>query len=361
MTTDVSPPQSHTAPGRLGDPALTIGTDPRADPRMVEVMGRLGLLDHADGAPLTSDAGRETLLQFVEAVEEGFEGLFTTLAEGLPPIHGVTSELRTITGEGGHEIGLHIHRPEGVDGPLPVIYQVHGGGMVMLAATGGLYVRWRDELAAAGAVVVGVEYRNGGGALGPHPFPAGLEDCAAGLRWVAEHLAELGGTHIVVTGDSGGGNLALALPIKAKREGWADAIAGVYAQCPYILGDWTEASLPSLAENDRYWLNRSLFPLLAEVYDPGAGNATEATCWPFHATAADLHGLPPHVISCNELDPLRDEGIAYHRALLAAGVPSVGKVNLGLCHVGELMFRAAMPDVYAEAVRDVVGFARSLG
>ena len=38
-----------------------------------------------------------------------------------------------------------------------------------------------------------------------------------------------------------------------------------------------------------------------------------------HASASDLTGLPPHVISVNELDPLRDEGLAYYRKLLAAG------------------------------------------
>ena len=89
--------------------------------------------------------------------------------------------------------------------------------------------RLRDELAASGLVVVGVEFRNGGGALGNHPFPAGLEDCAAGLRWVADHLGELGASHVVVMGESGGANLALALTHKAKREGWLDVIAGVYA------------------------------------------------------------------------------------------------------------------------------------
>jgi acetyl esterase len=75
---------------------------------------------------------------------------------------------------------------------------------------------------------------------------------------------------------------------------------------------------------------------------------------------ADLQGLPPHVITVNELDPLRDEGLTYHRMLLAAGVSSVGRLSLGLCHVGELMFPTAMPDVYAAPVRDVTGFARSL-
>jgi acetyl esterase len=355
--TATAPDSGHVPLGRLGDPAHTLGTDPRADPRMVAVFGALGALDHPAPAPLTAGAPRADLLAFVDAAEEAFEGLFTVLAQDLPAVEGVTRETRALN----ENVTLYLHRPA-ASGPLPVIYQVHGGGMLMLAGDGPLYAHWRDELAAAGTVVVGVEYRNGGGVRGPHPFPAGLEDVAEGLRWVHANLAELGGTHITVTGDSGGGNLALAVTLKALREGWVSEIAGVYAQCPYILGTWDKppAELHSLWENDKYWLDRALFPLLATVYDPEGANLDDPTCWPARARTPDLTGLPPHVISTNELDPLRDEGQAYHRALLAAGVPSVGKVNLGLCHVGEILFRNAMPDVYAEAVRDVVGFARSL-
>ena len=49
--------------------------------------------------------------------------------------------------------------------------------MVLMSADGPIYDRWRSELAATGLVVVGVEFRNGAGKLGPHPFPAGLNDC----------------------------------------------------------------------------------------------------------------------------------------------------------------------------------------
>ncbi len=351
----------HVPHGRLGDPAMTIGTDPRADPRMVAVLEGLGLLGHSDPAPFDRTVGRDSLLGFVDAAEQAFEGLFVALCASWAPMSGVTRETRTIPGAGG-DLTLHIHRPARHDAALPLIYQIHGGGMVMLATAGPLYTRWRDELAAAGAVVVGIEYRNGGGALGPHPFPAGLDDCVTGLEWVHAHLAELGGNHIVLTGDSGGANLCLALPIRAKREGWIERIAGIYAQCPYIHGSWDRApsELHSLRENDAYWLNKELFPLLAEVYDPDAAHQDDATCWPSHATIDDVRGLPPHVISCNELDPLRDEGIAFHRLLLRAGVPSVGQVNLGLCHVGQILFREAMPDVYAHAVDDVVSFARRI-
>jgi acetyl esterase/lipase len=70
--------------------------------------------------------------------------------------------------------------------------------------------------------------------------------------------------------------------------------------------------------------------------------------------------MPPHVISVNELDPLRDEGLRYYRSLLRAGVPTLGRIVAGTCHSGDMMAPGDMPDVYAATVRDISGFAHSL-
>ncbi len=253
-------------------------------------------------------------------------------------------------------------RPADARGPLPCVYHLHGGGMAILQASDPGYVRWRDELAATGLVVVGVEFRNSSGRLGPHPFPAGLDDCVTGFRWTREHLGELGATHIVISGESGGGNLALATAIRAGREGWVSDIAGVYALCPFISNAYADPApeLSSLKENDGCFLGCDLLAVLAEVYDPGAAHGADPTCWPSRAVVADLDGLPPHVISVNELDPLRDEGAAYLRALQEAGVEASGRIVLGTTHGADVIFRAAIPDVYAESIQDIAGFAHRL-
>jgi len=338
-----------------------LGSDPRSDPRMVATLVPFGLDAAAPEPPVTRASSPEELLQFAAGVEAAFEALHDALMGNLPPVEGVTCEVATTAAVDGTELRLHINRPATSDGPLPCIYHLHGGGGVILSAESAGYARWRNELAATGVVVVGVEFRNGAGKLGPSPFPTGLEDCAAGLRWVADHRRDLGAANIVVSGDSGGANLSLALAIKAKREGWVHEISGVYGQCPYIHGAWANQTdgLASLRENDGYLMAGGLLEVLAEVYDPGGAHAQDPTCWPFHATVADLEGLPPHVISVSELDPLRDEGIAYHRKLLAAGVDSTGRMNLGVCHIGEVLFRAALPELYAANVAAISGFARS--
>ena len=73
--------------------------------------------------------------------------------------------------------------------------------MVILTADDPSYRRWRDELAAVGMVAVGVEFRNGAGKLGNHPFPAGLNDCTSGLQWVFDNKASLGVSKIIASGE----------------------------------------------------------------------------------------------------------------------------------------------------------------
>lgn len=349
-------------PGRLGDPEMSMATDPRSDPRMVAALAPFGLDVNQPPPPVTPESPLEEQLAFGTAIEPGFQEIFDTLTQTMRPIDGVESEATTITGRDGGEITLHVHRPAKLEVPLPCVVHLHGGGMVVLQATDSVYVHWRDALAASGLVVVGVEFRNGAGKLGPHPYPAGLHDCADATRWAAAHLDDLGASHLVVSGESGGGNLALAVVHEAKRAGWLDEISGAYAQCPYISNAWADPpeSLPSLRENDGYFLTIALFSVLARVYDPDGRHASEPTCWPASATDEDLRGLPPHVISVNELDPLRDEGLAYYRRLCRSGVSAVGRIVAGTCHGGDVLLGGALPDVHGASVRDVSGFARSV-
>lgn len=355
-------PDSVHRPGRLGDPDLTFRDDPRADPRIVAALAAFGLDVHPDTPPVSPASSREELLGFIAAAEQGFQAVFAALTAGLAPVDGVVSETRTIAAPGGHEITLFVHRPAEQDGPLPGVLHCHGGGMTILRAADPTYVRVRESLAATGLVVVGVEFRNAGGALGAHPFPAGLDDCVAAARWVAANRAELGIGALVVAGESGGGNLALATTLRAKREGWLDEIAGVHAQCPYISNRWADPTpdLPSLRENDHYFVSCDLLAVLAAAYDPDGAHAADPTCWPWVASDEDLAGLPPHVISVNELDPLRDEGLGHLRRLLANGVDARGVVVAGTCHGGDLLLPGVIPEVYAATIREIKGFADTL-
>lgn len=348
-------------PGRLGSPDMELKDDPRADPRMLAAMAPFGISGNTP-SPVDSTTPIEHLHGYVLAAEEGFEGLFGALFADLPDVVGVTRSVEVIKGVDGNDIALYIHRPTDATGALPGLLHLHGGGMVLLEAASVAYNHWRDDLAASGLVVVGVEFRNAGGKLGPHPFPAGLNDCTSALHWVHANKATLGIAKLIVSGESGGGNLTLATTLKAKRDGHLAMIDGAYAQCPYISGAWA-TKLPELAshyENDGYFLSCAQMGALAKVYDPMDLNVTNPLAWPYLASADDLAGLPPHVISVNELDPLRDEGLAYFHKLLAAGVTASSRTVNGTCHAGDCIFRGAMPDVSLSTIRDISSFAHSL-
>ena len=100
--------------------------------------------------------------------------------------------------------------------------------------------------------------------------PGRTQRLLAGLQWTFDNKNKLGVSRIILSGESGGGNLALATCLRAKREGRLNQVAGVYALCPYIYGAWEQPNkeLVSLVENDGYLIDVKTTPVLAAAYDP---------------------------------------------------------------------------------------------
>lgn len=266
---------------------------------MVKAAVRAGLDANLPTVPITIDAPLDERLAYIAMCEAGNRAVLDAFAPGVPDANEVTTTTTTITGVDGNDITLYLSRPDTAHSSpdrLPAVVHLHGGGMAIGSAADPIYMRVREYVAGTGLLVVGVEFRNSGGALGPHPFPAGLNDCAAAVRWVAANRGELGVSHLIVVGESGGGNLTLTVGHKAKREGWLHEIAGLYAQCPYISGRWHEVpdDLPSLRECDGYFINLQQAEMMASVYDPDGVHSGDPTCFAGKATDADLEGLPPH-------------------------------------------------------------------
>jgi len=133
-------------------------------------------------SPVSPHSPRADLLDLAAAAESAFEAVLEELISGLPETAGVISETHVARSTDGREMKLCVSRPEGAEGPLPCIYHLHGGAVVIMGAASAPYERWRRGLCATGLVVVGVEFRDGAGRLGPYPYPAGLEDCVTGLK-----------------------------------------------------------------------------------------------------------------------------------------------------------------------------------
>lgn len=329
---------------------------------MVKLLAQFDLDIPAPPAPVTVDSALDARRAYFSANEQENGAIFEILAQAMPTVGGATTTTTAITGDDGNDITLYISRPRKSGSGLPGVVHLHGGGMAICTAADPVYTYIREYLAATGLVVVGVEFRNSSGKLGPHPYPAGLNDCAVATRWVAANRESLGITHLIVSGESGGGNLTLTVGHKAKRDGWLGEIAGLYAMCPYISNRWRDRpdDLMSLRECDGYFIGSDDLALMGSIYDPTQEYANDATAFAGMASDRELTGLPPHVISVNELDPLRDEGLAYYRRLVRAGVPTAGRMVAGTCHGGDLLVAGAMPEVFESTMRDVSGFAKSL-
>ena len=348
-------------PGKLGNPHLSIETDPRTDPRIAAAFKMAASLPSPE-APDSTRASIQTAIEYTKIFEDTGALRHSIMEDAMPNYDNVINTVETIKGVDGNDITLYVHTPTDTTKSGPCIVHTHGGGMVLMTAADPGFVRWRNDLASAGLRVIGVEFRNGGGKLGNHPFPAGLNDCATAVNWVDENRERLGISSIVMSGESGGGNLAIATTLKAKKEGWLAQINGVYACCPYISGAYFNPppALASLIENDGYGIDRNQMALMVRVYDPEGEHPNNPLAWPYHCPIEELQGLPPHVISVNELDPLRDEGLAFYRKLIAAGVPAIARTVHGTSHAGDLSFPDIAPDLYHETLGSLCRFANSL-
>lgn len=231
-----------------------------------------------------------------------------------------------------------------------------------------MYSHFAVDIAdSASATVVSVEFRNSAGALGCHAFPAGLNDCKTALEWLYSQKEARSISHIILAGESGGANLSCALSLLMKQEGKLHYIDGVYAMCPYISNLYSEVEteeskkLPSLRRFDGCGIvDLKILDAMARSYDPENLHPRNPLAWPYWATLDDLRGMPPHAVSLNEADPLYDEGLAYYRRLLAAGVRTTGRNVLGTPHAGDLIGMNVTFDIYKSLLQDIKSFVYSL-
>ena len=88
--------------------------------------------------------------------------------------------------------------------------------------------------------------------------------------------------------------------------------------------------------------------------------ARNPLAWPGFATEDDVRGLVPTMISVNECDPLRDEGVNFYRLLLRAGVDARCRQVMGTIH-GTEIFPMMCPDISRDTAASIADFARTAG
>jgi acetyl esterase/lipase len=293
-----------------------------------KIMSRRELIDPEVRVPLD---------QLLEALPGGFNAIpdivqrratVEAMLAGLetPDNPNVRKEDRTVPGPDGEpDITVRIYRPVHATGTLPGIFFIHGGGMVLGNVAG------EDPVATlicdqVQAVVVSVEYR-----LSPeHPHPAPVEDCYAGLVWMAKNAAELGfdPDRLAIYGASAGGGLTIATALLTRDRG-GPAVSFMVPIYPMV--DDTNTTASSQEITDIGIWDR---PGNIEAWAWYLGGK-DADRYAAPTRAEDLAGLPPAFIDVGTVDLFRDEDIAFAQRLMAAGVPTELHVHPGSYHAAE--------------------------
>jgi acetyl esterase/lipase len=221
----------------------------------------------------------------------------------------------TVPAEVG-DVRVRIVKPVGSTGILPTILYVHGGGWIL--GNAGTHDRLVRELAVgAKAGLVFVEYDRSPEAK----YPVAIEQAYATARWIVAKGAEEGldASRLVVAGDSVGGNMAAALTHMAKQRG---DVTFRHQLLFYPVTDAAQdtESYRTFAHGPH--LTAKAMEWFWDAYTTDPAERAQVTASPLRASLEELKGLPPALVIVDENDVLRDEGEAYARKLIQAGVPT---------------------------------------
>ena len=262
------------------------------------------------------------LLDLFPSIEFNLENL-ATLRQFSPMGAGTLSpdevpELLSVPGSNGApDVPLRIFKPRSRGASRPAIVHMHGGGYVVGSAAM-LDLANSARASEQDALVVSVDYR-----LAPeHPFPCAIEDCYAGLRWLADNASQLGvdPARISVMGESAGGGLAAALALLARDRGGPKIAAQflIYPMLDYRTGAMDDPRhnatvgefIWTRARNQFGWSclrgTAAIEPTRLHHYSP--------------SMAPSVSGLPRCYIATGSLDLFLEENFEYATRLVRAGV-----------------------------------------
>jgi len=225
------------------------------------------------------------------------------------------------------------------DGDVHVVH-LHGGGYIV--GTPATSRSWAAPLAVAtGATVVLPDYR-----LAPeHPFPAALDDAAAVWKELA---ATVEPNHIVLSGDSAGAGLALALAARLRDEG-SPLPAGLLLISPWLDLTANRRADHDLARRDPMlspgWLERA-----ADAYSGGTPLADPGISPLLGAVA----GLPPMLVQAGADDVLVPDSLRLARLVGEVGGDVTLSIADSLWH--DFPMQAGMLAAADRAVRQAAAF-----
>lgn len=200
---------------------------------------------------------------------------------------------------------LNLYYPENycadVDGKLPVIIDIHGGGMMY--GDKELNQRYCEYLASQGFCVMGMSYR-----LLPDTDLQGMvQDVFESIHWMEDYGAERGFDleNVFLTGDSAGGYLASLVMCIQKSE----KLQQIYGVKPFCFDFKAVAISNGVCEIHDYFtypeaLNKRVDRELVSMI---LGKAGEKAAWykhyNFSQVLAEVETIPPVLVIGAENDP----------------------------------------------------------
>jgi len=253
------------------------------------------------------------------SVRDSLETVTRRYVTRIPEIPWVRDDV--ITGR-DYPVPVRVYHPD-PSSDLPVALFLHGGGHVCGSVS--LYDGIARKLAESmRRVLVSVEYR-----LAPEcPYPAGLKDamaCAKRVYRCLEGLSLSFEPRLALVGDSGGAALCATISHLAQFDAALEIERQVliYPSLDYTL------SQPSVTENGSgYMLERERILWMFDAYLQNAENRRDLSPLFMELTPS----YPDTLIVTADFDPLRDEGIAYHRRLIEQGIQSTHLPMPGMIH-----------------------------
>ncbi|QUQ71234.1 alpha/beta hydrolase [Kutzneria sp. CA-103260] len=223
------------------------------------------------------------------------EGLATLrlISSPPPPATELSPVERRIPGPAG-EIRLRIFVPAGE--PRGVLLRIHGGGFAAGRPEDDDAVN--DTLArASNLVVVSPEYR-----LVPDvTLPDQIEDCLAAARWT---ISQYQGQKLLLGGISAGAHLSAATLLRLRSEPGFSRVVGIHLDSGVF--DLSHTPSARAADDSTLVLGRRTLDSVVAIALPGCSPARLRDP-SFSPLFADLHGLPPALLTAGELDPLVDD------------------------------------------------------
>ena len=169
--------------------------DERIDQRIKDVLGQIDM----DSA-MTHFSTREEMMAFEQTEEaKAAKGIIQMINnaehyKAVVPSDGLVTVTKEFMSQpDGNKIKIQYIRPDTQD-TLPCVYYIHGGGMEVGSCFDELYAAWGRCIARQNVAVAMVDFRNArwpSSAPEVAPYPAGLNDCVSGLKWVHANASEL--------------------------------------------------------------------------------------------------------------------------------------------------------------------------